>query len=92
MTTHRERAVGILLARALKQAPVVVVSGLRQSGKSTLLRRDPVTSAGRACRTLDDLNLLASAQAAPVMALDEVQRLLSLGERRWAVPQHLLLA
>ncbi len=75
-----------MLARALKQAPVVVVSGLRQSGKSTLLRQDPAVSAGRAYRTLDDLDLLAGAQAAPrpfleaepVMALDEVQRLPSL--------------
>lgn len=86
MTVYRKREVGVLLARALRQAPVVVVSGLRQSGKSTLLREDPAVRAGRAYRTLDDLNLLAGAQAAPrqflesepVMALDEVQRLPSL--------------
>lgn len=72
-----------LLAKALKQAPVVVLSGLRQTGKSTLLRNDPIVCRDRAYRTLDDFDVLASAHAnpqpflesAPVLALDEVQRL-----------------
>lgn len=72
-----------MLARALRQFPVVVVSGLRQTGKSTLLQQDAAVSHERTYYTLDELDTLERAQsaprqfleAAPAMAIDEAQRL-----------------
>lgn len=69
------------LRRALRTDPVVVVTGARQTGKTTLVR----TLGPRAKRlylTLDDLDTLADAEAvpddlvrrAPRLTLDEVQR------------------
>ena len=68
------------LATAQQSAPVVVVSGARQTGKSTLVRG--LEDEGRAYLTLDDLDVLAQAQFAPDdlvgradrLTLDEVQR------------------
>jgi len=60
--------------------PVVVLSGLRQTGKSTLLQREDALTSGRVYRTLDDFPTLAAARANPAgllseaVALDEVQR------------------
>lgn len=68
------------LVRALRQLPVVVLSGLRQSGKSTMLQHEPALANGRAYRTLDDFATLAAAQTNPeslledAAILDEVQR------------------
>lgn len=68
------------LERALEVMPVVVVSGLRQAGKSTLLQNEPRLGRGRAYRTLDDFPVLAAARADPEALLgdsaviDEVQR------------------
>ena len=39
--TYHPRELSVRLAEALRRMPVVVLSGLRQSGKSTLLTRDP---------------------------------------------------
>ncbi|MFA5863931.1 MAG: ATP-binding protein [Phycisphaerae bacterium] len=64
----------------MRQLPVVVLSGLRQSGKSTLLQNEPVLARGHAYRTLDDFATLAAARANPESLLegpailDEVQR------------------
>lgn len=72
------------MARALKTLPVVVVSGLRQAGKSTLLQAERSLSTGRAYRTLDDFAVLAAARSHPEsllegrVTLDEVQRYPSL--------------
>ncbi|MGH7824435.1 MAG: ATP-binding protein [Candidatus Binatia bacterium] len=66
---------------ALRQFPVVVVTGATQTGKSTLVQNLP--SAGtRVYLTLDDLDILARAERFPEalveqadrMTLDEVQR------------------
>ena len=66
---------------ALRQFPVVVLTGARQTGKSTLVQHLP--SAGtRLYRTLDDFDVLARAQQVPEtlveeghrLTLDEVQR------------------
>jgi hypothetical protein len=60
--------------------PVVVLSGLRQSGKSTLLQNEPTLARGHAYRTFDDFATLAAARANPeslledAAILDEVQR------------------
>lgn len=66
------------LTRALAHAPVVVVSGARQTGKSTLVEALP----GRRYMTLDDLDTLERAQREPdalltgdrPITIDEIQR------------------
>jgi predicted AAA+ superfamily ATPase len=80
MTDYLSREITPRLERALRQLPVVVLSGLRQSGKSTLLQHEPTLARGRAYRTLDDFATLAAARANPESLLadpailDEVQR------------------
>jgi len=67
--------------QALRTFPVVVLSGARQTGKSTLIRRllgDP----GRLYRTMDEMDTLDAARRDPdaligskrPLALDEIQR------------------
>ena len=81
MTDYRPREMTSLLLGALKRLPVVVLSGLRQSGKSTLLTHGPEFS-GREYRTLDDFAVLAAAERDPEtlveppgpITFDEVQR------------------
>jgi predicted AAA+ superfamily ATPase len=68
------------LSAALKTFPVVVVTGARQAGKSTLVRQ--VEEGGRTYLTLDDLEVLERAREEPAslvrgsrrLTLDEVQR------------------
>lgn len=68
-------------ARALQSAPVLVVTGPRQTGKSTLVR-DPILGRRRKYLTLDDIELLGRAESEPDVlvssaervTLDEVQR------------------
>lgn len=75
------RAAGSQLEAAVALMPVVVVSGARQAGKTTLVRRHPLL-ADRPYLTFDDLDTRLQAQAdpenlvarAPAMVLDEVQR------------------
>jgi hypothetical protein len=54
MTAYLAREIAPRLERALRQFPVVVLSGLRQSGKSTLLQNEPDIARGRTYRTLGD--------------------------------------
>lgn len=69
------------MERALRAAPVVVLLGARQTGKTTLVRALPQL-ADRPYLTLDDFDLRAAADAdpeavlarAPALVLDEVQR------------------
>jgi len=80
MTRYLPREIAPRLERALGQLPVIVVSGLRQSGKSTLLQNEPALARGHAYRTLDDFATLAAARSNPESLLegptilDEVQR------------------
>lgn len=75
------RAAAVTIERALQIAPVVVVLGARQTGKTTLVRSLPAL-ADRPYLTLDDFDLRAQAEAdpeavvtrAPALVLDEVQR------------------
>ena len=69
------------IVRALRTFPVVVVSGARQTGKSTLIR-ELLTTERREYRTLDDLDVLERAQQEPEtllktkrpLTIDEIQR------------------
>jgi uncharacterized protein len=74
------RFVTAIVATALKDTPVVMVTGPRQCGKTTLIR--DLVSGNREFLTLDDDTVLASARSDPAglirgldkLALDEVQR------------------
>jgi len=80
MTQYLPRELSPRLERALRQLPVVVLSGLRQSGKSTLLQNEPGLARHHRYRTLDDFATLAAARSNPeallenAVILDEVQR------------------
>src|SRR5438874_1227489 len=75
------RAIEERLAEALRSFPVVVVSGARQTGKTTLVTTSEIAK-GRIFRTLDDLDILERAEREPDalledsdrITLDEVQR------------------
>lgn len=78
---YRPRALAPAVEQALRAHPVVVVSGARQTGKTTLVQNLP--SAGqRSFETLDDLDTLELARKrpedllarAPRLTIDEVQR------------------
>lgn len=81
MTTFRylPRAIESVLEERLASFPVVVVTGARQTGKSTLVRK---IGPDRTYLTLDDLDVLDQVQNAPEqlvarashLTLDEVQR------------------
>lgn len=80
MTGYLSREIVPRIERALRQLPVVVLSGLRQTGKSTLLQNEASLCRGHTYRTLDDFATLATARANPEALLetpailDEVQR------------------
>lgn len=77
--TYRPRLLEQSLRRLLGSFPAVVITGARQTGKSTLVRH---AEPDRLYVTLDDLDVQAQAQAHPEglleqekrIALDEVQR------------------
>ncbi|MEK6665560.1 MAG: ATP-binding protein [candidate division NC10 bacterium] len=58
---------------ALGQFPVVVLTGARQTGKSTLVQHLP-SAHGRLYRTLDDFDVLARAERFPETLLEEGDR------------------
>jgi predicted AAA+ superfamily ATPase len=64
LTDYRPRALGRLVRAALAAMPVVVVTGLRQCGKSTFLQHEKGL-AGRRYVTLDDPAQLAAARSDP---------------------------
>lgn len=75
------RLVGSALAAAARAQPVVVITGARQTGKSTLVQAHG-ESEGRSYFTLDDLDILEQAESDPDAlvaraaraTIDEVQR------------------
>ncbi len=79
--SYRPRHLEGVLAKALATFPVVVLTGARQTGKSTLARRVGRDD-GRRYVTLDDLEMLERARQEPdalvrsadLLTLDEVQR------------------
>ncbi|NPV04866.1 MAG: ATP-binding protein [Syntrophaceae bacterium] len=64
MTAYVERDIGPAVLAALKQMPVVVLSGMRQTGKTTFLQRQPGLE-GRRYVTFDDFGQLAAAKSDP---------------------------
>lgn len=81
MTSYLPRELTPLVQRALTTLPVVVVTGLRQAGKTTFLQQEAAFR-GRRYLTLDDLNILEAARLEPEallsgndpITIDEVQR------------------
>jgi predicted AAA+ superfamily ATPase len=78
---YRPRALARLVREALEDMPVVVVTGLRQSGKSTFLQKEKGL-AGRRYVTLDEPAQLAAARSDPAalvrsdepITIDEAQK------------------
>ena len=81
MTRYRKRELARIVADALETLPVVVITGLRQAGKTTFLQRDPVFR-GRRYLSLDDYAVLEAARREPEalmegdepITIDEAQR------------------
>ena len=81
MTFYLRRELTPLVQRALTTLPVVVVTGLRQAGKTTFLQQEAAFR-GRRYLTLDDFNILEAARLEPEallsgndpITIDEVQR------------------
>ena len=81
MTRYRRRELAARTAAALSEMPVVVVTGLRQAGKSTFLRHE-LALRERAYVTLDDFAQLEAARRNPgafvrqaeVLTIDEAQK------------------
>jgi predicted AAA+ superfamily ATPase len=81
MSAYRPRLIHAALSADLDTFPVVVLSGARQTGKSTLAQEGPPFS-DRPYLTLDDLGVRQQAadsprdllQRYPTLTLDEVQR------------------
>lgn len=72
MTYYYPREITHQLKDALKTMPVVVISGMRQTGKTTLITRDPLFKKRRYI-TFDDLNAVEAAQRNPEMFLSSSQ-------------------
>lgn len=81
MTEYYPRALGRLVREALADMPVVVITGLRQSGKSTFLQHEKGL-ARRRYVSLDDFAQLAAARSDPEgfvqsdepLTIDEAQK------------------
>jgi predicted AAA+ superfamily ATPase len=78
---YHPRELSALVQKGLAALPAVVVTGLRQAGKTTFLRQDPALK-DRRYLTLDDFGTLEAARREPEalltgdepLTLDEVQR------------------
>jgi len=88
---YRRRWIASSLNSAVKEHPIVVLTGARQVGKSTLLINEPYFSDWKYL-SLDDFNILEQAESEPVslwidaekIILDEVQRVPKI---LWAIKQ-----
>lgn len=74
MTSYIKRELAGLVKRSLEQMPVVVVSGMRQVGKSTMLLHDPAFK-GREYIDLDDFSLLEAAKNDPESILNRGEKI-----------------
>jgi predicted AAA+ superfamily ATPase len=81
MTAYKPRAIARLVEDSLEEMPIVIVTGLRQSGKSTFLQHEKPLSSRRYV-TLDDFAQLAAARSDPEgfirsdepLTIDEAQK------------------
>lgn len=81
MTVYLQRDIAVTILNALEEMPVVVITGMRQTGKSTFLQEDPGLR-GRRYVTLDDFASLEAAKEDPdnfiesdePITIDEVQK------------------
>ena len=81
MTGYRRRELGAAVRAALAEMPVVVVTGLRQAGKSTFLQHEPGLG-GRLYLSLDEFAQLEAARrdpaafvrGGPPLTIDEAQK------------------
>ncbi|MFZ3137506.1 MAG: ATP-binding protein [Thermodesulfovibrionales bacterium] len=81
MTEYVERDIASVIPSALRDMPVTVITGMRQTGKSTLLQNNPKLK-NRKYVTLDDFAQLEAAKTDPdgfvrsdePMTIDEVQK------------------
>ena len=81
MTPYHPREIQGLLQKALQNMPVVVLTGMRQTGKSTLLQQEPWLKSRR-YYSLDDFAALEAAERHPEalvegeapVTIDEAQR------------------
>src|SRR5574341_546944 len=64
MTKYRPRSLGPAVREALEEMPVVVMTGLRQTGKSTFLQRE-AGLADRLYVSLDDFAQMEAARRDP---------------------------
>jgi uncharacterized protein len=71
---YQQREIAGTIALALDQMPVVVVTGTRQVGKSTLVQMDPRLK-GRRYLTLDDYGVLRTLRENPDALLEEHEAL-----------------
>ncbi len=79
--TYKHREISPLIKDALKDMPVVVITGMRQSGKSTFLKMDAALK-GRRYVSFDDFAYLSAAQEDPEsfinsngpLTIDEAQK------------------
>ena len=79
--TYRERDIAAAVIEALREMPVVVVTGMRQTGKSTFLQNQPELK-GRRYVTFDDFAHIEAAKADPdsfvntdePLTIDEAQK------------------
>ena len=72
---YRPRAIEASLKECLADTPVVVITGPRQSGKTTLARELLKQIGAGSYHTLDDENVLTVAQTDPVGFLRQQQAL-----------------
>lgn len=74
MTPYIAREIHAAVAPALKVMPVVVITGMRQTGKTTFLRNDPLFKGFRYV-SLDDFATLQTALSQPEALLSTTDRL-----------------
>jgi len=71
---YHARGLEAVVERALRAFPVVILTGARQTGKTTLVRHLP-SAPPRTFRTLDDLRVLEQAEREPDLLVHDAERL-----------------
>jgi predicted AAA+ superfamily ATPase len=74
MTGYLQREIRVAAAQAIKSMPVVVITGMRQTGKTTFLQNDPLFKNHRYV-SLDEFATLQTALSQPEALIDSEDRL-----------------